>query len=337
MPALHIFVADDQIPPSNVSEREFRESILAKYGPEAKPFLDQCVFMGEIVQALRDSGYRVTVARTYSDAVKEISHGEFDLAIIDLGWFMDSSLPKEERPAAGWSLCQQLDDKDEQRGKRTPQILFSSRFPKEPELSREAARRRKLPLFKEATDIVRHSLLAAVGFVDATLAVQRSASSASSSRFDPELQSQKGMSITPVFGQPLQPEEKIDVFVLMPFNAKMAKVYTHHIKKLGEELGVKIRRADEIFSPRPFMEKVWEGICAAQLILADCTEENPNVFYEIGVAHTIGKKVVLITRSDKDIPSDIKHFDYIHYIYGPKGVETLIEKLRTFLKSHFKL
>jgi len=38
------------------------------------------------------------------------------------------------------------------------------------------------------------------------------------------------MSITPVFGQPLQPEEKIDVFVLMPFNAKMAKVYTHHIK-----------------------------------------------------------------------------------------------------------
>jgi len=113
------------------------------------------------------------------------------LAIIDLGWFMDSSLPKEERPAAGWSLCQQLDDKDEQRGKRTPQILFSSRFPKEPELSREAARRRKLPLFKEATDIVRHSLLAAVGFVDATLAVQRSASSASSSRFDPELQSQK--------------------------------------------------------------------------------------------------------------------------------------------------
>ena len=147
----------------------------------------------------------------------------------------------------------------------------------------------------------------------------------------------KGMAVAPVFGRPRQPEEKIDVFVLMPFNAKMEKVYINHIKKMGEELGVTIRRADEIFSPRPFMEKVWDGICAAQLILADCTQKNPNVFYEIGMAHTVGKKVVLITRSDKDIPSDIKHFDYIPYIYDPEGVENLIEKLRAFLKAHFKL
>jgi len=147
----------------------------------------------------------------------------------------------------------------------------------------------------------------------------------------------KGMAVAPAFGRPRQPDEKIDVFVLMPFNAKMEKVYTNHIKKMGKELGLNIQRADEIFSPRPFMEKVWDGICAAQLVLADCTEKNPNVFYEIGMAHTVGKKVVLITRSDKDIPSDIKHFDYIDYIYDPEGVETLIEKLRAFLKSHFKL
>src|SRR5439155_14139443 len=136
---------------------------------------------------------------------------------------------------------------------------------------------------------------------------------------------------------PRQPKEKIDVFVLMPFNAKLEKVYTNHIKKMGDELGVTIRRADEIFLPGPFMEKVWDGICAAQLILADCTERNANVFYEIGMAHTVGKKVVLITRSNDDIPSDIKHFDYIPYIYDPEGVETLIEKLKTFLKSHLAL
>jgi len=46
------------------------------------------------------------------------------------------------------------------------------------------------------------------------------------------------------------------------------------------------------------MEKVWDGICAAELIIADCTQKNPNVFYEIGMAHTVGKKVVLITRSE---------------------------------------
>jgi hypothetical protein len=147
----------------------------------------------------------------------------------------------------------------------------------------------------------------------------------------------KGMAVVPVFGRPNQAEEKIDVFVLMPFNAKMETAYGRHIKKLGEELGLAIRRADEIYSPRPFMGKVWDGICAAQVVLADCTEKNPNVFYEIGIAHTVGKKVILITRSDEDIPSDIKHFDYIPYIYDPEGVEVLIEKLKTFLTKHFGL
>ncbi len=85
------------------------------------------------------------------------------------------------------------------------------------------------------------------------------------------------------------------------------------------------------------MEKVWDGICAAQLILADCTQKNPNVFYEIGMAHTVGKKVVLITRWEKDIPSDIKHYDYIPYVYDPEGAHQLIEKLRTFVKAHFGL
>lgn len=147
----------------------------------------------------------------------------------------------------------------------------------------------------------------------------------------------QGMAVAPVFGRPRQPDEKIDVFVLMPFNAKMEKVYTNHIKKLGEELGLTIRRADDIFAPGPFMEKVWDGICSAQLILADCTQKNPNVFYEIGMAHTVGKKVVLITRSEKDIPSDIKHYDYIPYVYDPEGAEQLIEKLRAFIKAHFSL
>jgi hypothetical protein len=147
----------------------------------------------------------------------------------------------------------------------------------------------------------------------------------------------QGMAVVPVFGRPQQHKEKIDIFVLMPFKAKLEKVYTDHIKKLGDELGLVVRRADDIFSPRPFMDKVWDGICAAQLVLADCTEKNANVFYEIGMAHTVGKKVVLITRSDKDIPSDIKHFDYLNYVYDPEGVETLVEKLRTFIKGHFNL
>ena len=146
----------------------------------------------------------------------------------------------------------------------------------------------------------------------------------------------KGVAVTPVFGRPRPPGEKIDVFVLMPFNPEMVAVYTDHVRPLGEELGVAIRRADDIFSPIPFMEKVWNGIWAAQLILADCTQKNPNVFYEIGIAHTVGKKIVLITQSQDDIPSDLKHFDYLIYAPGAEGTAPFIQKLRAFLMSHFR-
>jgi hypothetical protein len=142
----------------------------------------------------------------------------------------------------------------------------------------------------------------------------------------------KGMAIAPVFGRPRLPQHKVDIFVLMPFKAKLEKVYTEHIRKLGAELGLAIQRADEQFSPNPFMDKVWDGICAARLVIADCTEKNPNVFYEIGMAHTVGKKVVLLTRSEKDIPSDIGHFEYIEYVYDPEGVQRLVDMLREIIK-----
>jgi len=146
-------------------------------------------------------------------------------------------------------------------------------------------------------------------------------------------QNAQGMAVTPVFRRPSPPQQKIDVFALMPFNPKMAEVYANHIKPACEELGLTIQRADDIYAPRPFMDKVWDGICAAQLILADCTEKNPNVFYEIGIAHTVGKKVVLITRSDRDIPSDIRHYEYIRYTVDTDGVDVLIEQLRPLVRS----
>lgn len=149
--------------------------------------------------------------------------------------------------------------------------------------------------------------------------------------------SSKGMAAKPLFGRPGKPDEEADVFVLMPFNSKLKAVYTNHIKPLGETLGVTIKRADDFFSPKPFMVKVWDGICSARLVIADCTEKNPNVFYEIGMAHTVGKPVILITRSEKDIPSDIKHIDFIEYAYDPEGAKDLTEKLGNIIRKELAL
>jgi hypothetical protein len=190
MATLRILIADDQIPPAELTEQEFRDQFFRQYGnsEQNRKFIDQCAFMGQVVQALRDSGYRLTTARTFDEATKHISGGDFDLAIVDLGWYMDFTVPEHERPSAGWSLCEKLDQKATERGTRIPQILFSSRFPTHPELSRDAARQQKLPLFKEATPVVLNSLMAAVGFVEATLAGQRSQDATNPHRFTRELQ-----------------------------------------------------------------------------------------------------------------------------------------------------
>lgn len=147
-----------------------------------------------------------------------------------------------------------------------------------------------------------------------------------------------GMAVIPVFGRPNQPEIKTDVFVLMPFNEEMNNIYNNHIKELGKKLSLNIQRADDYYTSKPFMKKVWDGICASELVIADCTQKNPNVFYEIGIAHTLGKKVILIARSEDDIPSDIKQFDIILYDENtPDGTKKLIEKLTIFIKNHFKI
>ena len=190
MPTLRILLADDQIPPTDITDQEFRDQTLRAHGDSEhnRKFLEQCAFMGQVAQALRNSGYHLTTARTFSAATKQITTGEFDLAIIDLCWAMDPSLPRHEQDGAGWSLCEEMDKKDAERGTHTPQIVFSSQFPTHPHLSQEAARRQKLPLFKEATPVVLNSLMATIGFVEATLAAQRAQDIVNPHRFEQELQ-----------------------------------------------------------------------------------------------------------------------------------------------------
>jgi len=75
------------------------------------------------------------------------------------------------------------------------------------------------------------------------------------------------------------------------------------------------------------MADIWEAICAARIIVADCTGRNPNVFYEAGLAHTVGKPVVLLTQNKDDIPFDLRHIRYIDYEFTPRGMAIFEERL----------
>ena len=58
----------------------------------------------------------------------------------------------------------------------------------------------------------------------------------------------------------------------------------------------------------------------SRAVIADCTTRNPNVFYEIGMAQTVGKPVLLITQDESDVPFDLRHLRYIKYAYTPPGM-----------------
>ena len=75
------------------------------------------------------------------------------------------------------------------------------------------------------------------------------------------------------------------------------------------------------------MQEIWSAIAQATILIADCTNKNPNVFYEIGLVHALGKPVILITKNKEDVPFDLRHRRYIEYTLTPRGMERFEEIL----------
>ena len=104
------------------------------------------------------------------------------------------------------------------------------------------------------------------------------------------------------------------VFVLMPFDRSFDDIYQLGIKAACHEVGAYSERVDEQQYDGSILERVYNQISKADLLIADMTGRNPNVFYEVGYAHALGKRVILLTQRSEDIPFDLKHFP--HIIYG---------------------
>jgi hypothetical protein len=122
-------------------------------------------------------------------------------------------------------------------------------------------------------------------------------------------------------------------FVVMPFDFSLKPIYDDHIKAVAANLNVTISRADDFFRSKAIMQDIWQAIYGAQVIIAECTGRNPNVFYKIGIAHTLGRPVVLISQDLNDVPFDLGHLRTIVYEYTPPGMkkfEDALAKTLTF-------
>ncbi|NOT06249.1 MAG: hypothetical protein HOP27_16780 [Anaerolineales bacterium] len=102
-------------------------------------------------------------------------------------------------------------------------------------------------------------------------------------------------------------------FVLMPFRPPFNSYYSKIYKPALESAGYDVTRADELFGSRPIIVDIHKLIKESDLILCDMSTRNPNVFYELGLAHALGKPVILISNNIDDIPFDLKHIRTIIY------------------------
>jgi hypothetical protein len=143
--------------------------------------------------------------------------------------------------------------------------------------------------------------------------------------------------VQPYFGPPDKPAKPDDLFVVMPFRDDLKPVWEDHIKNVAKSLRLSVVRADDFFTAHAIMSDVWNAIYGARVIIADCTGRNPNVFYEIGIAHTIGKPVVLIAQDSNDVPSDLRQFRYILYKDTPLEMQQFEQKLAQTLKTELSL
>lgn len=112
------------------------------------------------------------------------------------------------------------------------------------------------------------------------------------------------------------------VSVMMPFKAEFSGVYLA-LQASIEELGLRCIRGDDIWDNHSIMQDVVDIIAKARIVICDCSGKNPNVFYEAGIAHTLGKEVILLTQADDDIPFDLRHLRYIKYLRNNEGLESL--------------
>jgi hypothetical protein len=119
---------------------------------------------------------------------------------------------------------------------------------------------------------------------------------------------------------------------MMPFDYAFKAVY-ESIQVAADNAGLRCRRADDIWENPAIIQDVVSLIDRSRIVICDCTGRNPNVFYEAGIAHTLGRDVILITQNDQDIPFDLRHLRYVRYLNNDEGRALLMQTLQNRLQT----
>lgn len=128
-------------------------------------------------------------------------------------------------------------------------------------------------------------------------------------------------------------------FVMMPFASPLGEYYNHIYEPAIRKAGLNPVRADnDIFGTGKIIDQIWNGISSAKVLIAELTQRNPNVYYELGIAHALKKPVVLVSSNEEDVPFDLKHIRVIYYnmhdpFWGTKLIDKVAENILSAIKN----
>ena len=134
------------------------------------------------------------------------------------------------------------------------------------------------------------------------------------------------------FGIPELPVVPDLVAVVMPFRKDLTRVF-EAIELACTGTHLHCRRGDDIWDDGAAMQDVFNLVFHSGIVIADFTGKNPNVMYEIGIAHTLGKHVVPISQSLDDVPADLVYHRVIKYAADPEGLVVLQARLEETLRQ----
>lgn len=130
-----------------------------------------------------------------------------------------------------------------------------------------------------------------------------------------------------VFRIPQAPADPTLVAVMMPFNPEFEPMLAQ-VTQACRELGLTCLTAGQVWENEEIIQDIFSLIYRARIVLCDFTGQNANVFYEAGIAHTLGKPLIPIAQNVADLPFDLRHHRAAVYENTEDGLARLVAQLR---------
>ena len=135
-------------------------------------------------------------------------------------------------------------------------------------------------------------------------------------------------------------KNKKKCFVIMPFSstksyseAKWTEIFKYIIKPAVEESGLGYECERSVAARENIIKGILEALNQANLVIADLTDNNPNVFYELGVRHTLTNRTILIAQGEEHIPFDLKPYPVAFYSESPAKIAEFKADIKKKLKD----